>query len=75
MLDAVLLEKRGIPTATIVTEMFLESGRATAKNLAMPEVPIIPIPHPIANLSPEELKARTEAAFPQVLEALTKPRG
>lgn len=74
MLDAIELEKRGIPTATIVTEMFFESGRATAKNLAMPHVPIVPIPHPIANLPPEELKVRSEAAFPQVLEALTKPR-
>jgi hypothetical protein len=73
MLDAIEMEKRGVVTATIVTEQFKEAAREHAKNFGMPSYPIITIAHPIANLRPEDLRKRTEEIFPLVLAALTRP--
>lgn len=72
MLDAVLLERQGVVTATVLTSEFLEAGRQHAKNYGMPEIPLVPISHPIANLGPEALRKKTEAIFPEVLEALLR---
>ena len=72
MLDAVLLERQGAVTATVVTSMFLEAGRQHAKNYGMPEIPLIGIEHPIANVGPEVLRKKTEAIFPEILEALLR---
>lgn len=58
-------------TATIVTELFKEPAHHHATNFGMPNVPVIAIAHPIANLRPEDLRKRTEEIFPQVLAALT----
>jgi hypothetical protein len=72
VLDAVLLERQGVVTATVVTSMFLEAGGQHAKNYGMPEIPLIGIEHPIANVGPEVLRKKTEAIFPEVLEALLR---
>jgi len=72
VLDAVLLERQGAVTATVVTSGFLEPGRQHAKNYGMPEIPLIGIEHPIANVGPEVLRKKTEAIFPEVLEALLR---
>ena len=73
MLDAIELEKRGLITATIVTEQFKEAAREHARNFGMSTYPIVTIVHPIANLRPEDLRKRTEEIFPQVLAVLTRP--
>ena len=73
MLDAIELEKRGVVTATVVTELFKEVAREHARNFGLPTYPIITIAHPIANLRPEDLRKRTEEIFPQVLATLTRP--
>jgi len=62
-----------VVTATIVTELFKEPARHHATNFGMPNVPVIAIAHPIANLRPEDLRKHTEGIFPQVLAALTHP--
>jgi hypothetical protein len=38
----------------------------------MPDLPLIPIAHPVANVGPEALRKKTEAIFPEVLEALLR---
>ena len=73
MLDAIELEKRGVVTATVVTELFEEAALEHARNFGLPTYPIITIAHPIANLRPEDLRKRTEEIFPQVLATLTRP--
>jgi hypothetical protein len=72
VLDAVLLERQGVVTATILTSEFLEAGRQHARNYGMPDLPLIPIAHPVANVGPEALRKKTEAVFPEVLEALLR---
>ena len=72
MHDVIELEKKGIVTAVIVTELFKETAREHARNFGMPKYPIVAIIHPIANLRPEDLRKRTEEIFPHVVAALTR---
>ncbi len=71
MLDAAELERRGVATATVVTQEFVAAGREHAQNFGIPDYPLAVIGHPIANRTPEELRRMADAAWDQVLAALT----
>jgi hypothetical protein len=65
------LEKRGIPTVTICTDAFEGLAREEAKNLGMPDLPLVIIKHPIGGEPPDVIRQRAEEAAPPVLRALT----
>ncbi len=71
MLDAAELERRGVATATIVTQEFVTAGREHAQNFGIPDYPLALIAHPIANRSLDELRRMADATWDQVLAALT----
>ena len=73
MLDAAELERRGVATATIVTQEFVAAGREHAQNFGIPDYPLAAIGHPIANRAPEELRRMADATWDQVLAAITGP--
>lgn len=70
MLDAVALEQRGIPTVTFVTEPFVGAARAVARSLGLPDLRLVVIPHDYLVEDDDALRARLEAAFPQVVAAI-----
>lgn len=70
MLDAVALEERGIPTVTFVTEPFVGAARAVARNLGLPDLPLVVIPHDYLVEDDAALEARLEAVFPAVVAAI-----
>lgn len=39
--------RRGVPSALIVTEVFLGLARSEARAMGFPQLPIIVIPHPL----------------------------
>jgi len=41
-----ILEKRGVPTATVVTTSFLRHARLAARNLKLEKLPLVVTPHP-----------------------------
>ena len=51
MLDGILLEKAGVPSASIVTDVFEVTGRAMAEQWGLPYYKFLAMPHPIANLT------------------------
>ena len=63
-----------MPAAVICTDQFVESARAQAAICGNPHYPFAVVLHPIGSLTPAELKARAEAAVPQVLAILTGGR-
>lgn len=69
-----ILEERGIATATICTEEFAHLGKLEATALGMPYLPIIVVPHPVADLKPEEVHALADRVFGEIVYALTEPR-
>ena len=64
------LEKLGVPTSTVVSTAFLKHGHLAAKNLQMDDLPLLVTPHPLNDLTPEQVHALAQAAYPIVLEQL-----
>ena len=70
MLDGILLEKAGVPSAAIVTDVFEITGRAMAEQWGVPTYRVLVMPHPIANLTEAELDQRAREMAPQVVKLL-----
>ena len=70
MLDGILFEKHGVPAASIVTDVFEETGRAMAQAWGIPNYEFLSMPHPIANLTEDELDQRAREMVPQIVQLL-----
>ncbi len=70
MLDGILFEKHGVPAVSIVTDGFVETGQAMAQTWGLPNYKFLSMPHPIANLTEEELDQRAREIAPNVKELL-----
>jgi hypothetical protein len=69
--DAVRLERRGIPTAVVGTEPFVDEALEQARVLGMPDYRAVLVRHPVQLLSDDELRALADAAFGQIVSRLT----
>jgi hypothetical protein len=69
--DGVTLEKRGVPTATINSDAFVALGHYEAIALGVPNLPIVTVPHPMGDVTADEVHRRAEAMVTQVLHVLT----
>ena len=72
MLDSIVFEQQGIPSASIITDVFQATGRAMAKSWGLPNFRFLMMPHPIANLTPEQMDQRAAEIAPQVVDLLLK---
>jgi hypothetical protein len=70
--DLVRLERRGIPTAGVGTEPFVDEALEQARLLGMPDLRLVLIPHPVQILTAAELRARADEAFPLIVRRLTR---
>ena len=70
MLDGILLEKHGVPAASIVTDVFEVTGRAMAEQWGLPYYKFLIMPHPVANLTERELDQRAREIAPEVVKLL-----
>ncbi|MBI3964546.1 MAG: hypothetical protein HY329_02840 [Chloroflexi bacterium] len=72
MLDAVALEKRGVPTVTFVTEPFETAARAQAAARGYPDLPLIIVPHEFTWEAREQIERKIEVVLPDVVRQLTQ---
>jgi len=70
VLDGILLEKTGVPSASIVTDVFEVTGRAMAEQWGLPYYKFLVMPHPVANLTEAALDQRAREIAPQVAKLL-----
>jgi hypothetical protein len=70
VLDGILLEKSGVPAASIVTDVFEVTGRAMAEQWGLPYYKFLTMPHPVANLTDRELDQRAREIAPEVVKLL-----
>jgi hypothetical protein len=70
VLDGILLEKHGKPSASIVTDVFEVTGRAMAEQWGQPRYRFLAMPHPIANLTDSGLDRRAREIVPEVVKLL-----
>jgi hypothetical protein len=67
-----VFEQHGIPSASIITDVFRATGAAMARTWGLPNFKFIAMPHPIANLTDAQLDERAAAIVPEVVELLMK---
>jgi hypothetical protein len=65
------LERRGIPTAAVATEPFVDEALEQARVLGMPDYRMVYVPHPVQLLTLEQLHGYADQAFDQIVERLT----
>ena len=68
--DLVRLEQRGIATAGVGTEPFVDEALEQARMLGMPAYRMVLVPHPVQLLTAEELDAMADTAMPGILSRL-----
>jgi hypothetical protein len=66
------MEKVGVPSAAIVTDVFETTGHAMARAWGVPEFKFLSMPHPIANLGEAELDQRAREMAPEVVKLLLR---
>jgi hypothetical protein len=64
--DAVRLEGRGIPTAVVGSEPFLDEALEQSRFLGMPNYPVVLVSHPVQLLTDAEVAALADEAFPRI---------
>ncbi len=70
MLDSIVFEQQGLPSASIITDLFKRTGEAMARAWGLEEFRFLSMPHPIANLTGDELDQRARDIVPEVVKLL-----
>jgi hypothetical protein len=68
--DGILLERAGVPAVSICTEPFRVTAEAMAGVYGFPGYRYVTLPHPVASLDEEQIRARVSDALPEVLRIL-----
>jgi len=69
--DTVEFEKRGIPATMFLTEAFKNAAVYQFRGKGMDGHPFIELPHPVSNLTPDEMRALTLRYVDQMVRQLT----
>ena len=60
-----------MPSSTVVSTAFLTHAHLAAKNLQLDDLPLLVTPHPLNDLTPEQMRDLARAAYPVVIRQLT----
>jgi len=69
--DAVVLEGKGIPTATVFSTAFSGAARQQAVGRGLSTLPLVEIPHPMHSAPKELVLERADAAVDEIIRTLT----
>ncbi|GAB7505658.1 hypothetical protein Bwad004_21730 [Bilophila wadsworthia] len=69
-IDQIQLERAGVPTLTILTQPFLKTFHNVRQNLRIGPLHCVAVPHPVAIIRDEKVRAKVDEAFPAILDAL-----
>jgi hypothetical protein len=66
VLDAINLEKQGIPAVAVVTEPFARTAAGLAELNGMPGYPFVVVPHPFGSLDETTVRSRADAVLEKI---------
>jgi hypothetical protein len=69
--DTVEFERRGIPATVFLTQTFRNAAIHTFKSKGMDGHPFIELPHPISNLTPQQMREVTKRFVGQFVQQVT----
>ena len=58
MHDGIEMERLGIPTASIITDVFLPTAKAMTRMMGVPDYEFVVAQHPLSSLTDEECDER-----------------
>jgi hypothetical protein len=64
--DGIEMEKLGIPTASIVTHVFINTANAMTRMMGVPDFQYIVAQHPLSSLTDAEIKERAVQLAPEI---------
>ena len=68
--DTIAFEQRGIPAITIITQVFTNTAIFQFRAKGMAGHPYIALPHPISNLTPDDMRCLTRRYVDDVVRQL-----
>ena len=71
MHDIVDLERRGLPGVFVATTEFVKAAEAQSTSLGFPTMARVFTPHPIQDRTDDEMRAYADAAFDEIVAAIT----
>jgi hypothetical protein len=69
--DTVEFEKRGIPATVILTSVFTNAAIHQFRTRGLEGHPFIELPHPVSNLTPEQMREVTLRYVDEIARQLT----
>jgi hypothetical protein len=69
--DIVDLERRGIPGVFVASGEFVTAAESQSQSLGFPTVARVFTPHPIQDRTDDEMSAYADAAFDEIVAAIT----
>jgi len=70
--DTVEFEKRGIPATMFLTQVFKNAAVYQFRSRGMEGHPFIELPHPVSNLTADEMRALTQRYVENMVRHLTQ---
>jgi hypothetical protein len=64
--DGIEMERLGIPTASIITHVFLPTAKAMTRMMGLPDYEFIVAQHPLSSLTDQECKDKAAEIAPEV---------
>jgi hypothetical protein len=64
------LEKKGKPTVTLCSDAFNNLAITIATARGMPSLRMVVVPHPIAGIPAEQVRAKADKAFEEIVRCL-----
>src|SRR5262249_37303048 len=71
--DSIELEKKGVPTVTVLTDVFHELGKEVATSMGAPDIRMSVIAHPIGELRESEIRERAKGSYADIFSTLMAP--
>jgi hypothetical protein len=68
--DIADLERRGVPAVFVASSEFVAAAEAQATALGFPAARVF-VPHPIQDRTDDEMRAYADAAFDEIVAAIT----
>jgi hypothetical protein len=69
--DIADLEARGVPGVFVASAQFVEAADAQSASLGFPSVARVFTPHPIQDRTDDEMRAYADAAYDDIVAAVT----
>jgi len=70
--DTIEFEKRGIPATVFLTQVFKNAALYQFRTKGMEGHPFVELPHPVSNLTPEEMRGVTQKYVAEMVRQLTQ---